>query len=142
MIHADPSQYRVGIFHLSGCSEINALVQRIIQETPEYDFVQTTDRHHLAYKRARRHRPAYGTACSNTRLYVADGHHRTAAAALVGAERKAQNPNHTGDEEYNYFMTVYSSSHLKSLTITVCQRFKRNDPGVFCTSPFNDFSKL
>ena len=38
-------------------------------------------------------------------FYVADGHHRTAAAALVGAEKKAQNPNHTGDEEYNYFMT-------------------------------------
>jgi uncharacterized protein (DUF1015 family) len=39
-------------------------------------------------------------------LYVADGHHRTAAAALVGKEKKANNPNHTGKEEYNYFMTV------------------------------------
>ncbi len=39
-------------------------------------------------------------------FYVADGHHRTAAAARVGAEKKAQNPNHTGDEEYNYFMAV------------------------------------
>ena len=39
-------------------------------------------------------------------FYVADGHHRTAAAARVGAEKKAQNPNHTGNEEYNYFMAV------------------------------------
>jgi len=39
-------------------------------------------------------------------FYVADGHHRTAAAALVGAEKKAQNPNHTGDENYNYFLAV------------------------------------
>lgn len=39
-------------------------------------------------------------------LYVADGHHRTAAAARVGQERKAKNPNHTGNEEYNYFMAV------------------------------------
>ena len=39
-------------------------------------------------------------------FYVADGHHRTAAAARVGAEKKAQNPNHTGDEEYNFFMAV------------------------------------
>lgn len=39
-------------------------------------------------------------------LYIADGHHRTAAAALVGAEKAAQNPNHRGDEEYNYFMAV------------------------------------
>ncbi|MGP1515475.1 MAG: DUF1015 domain-containing protein [Bacteroidales bacterium] len=39
-------------------------------------------------------------------LYVADGHHRTAAAARVGQERKAKNPNHNGNEEYNYFMAV------------------------------------
>ena len=39
-------------------------------------------------------------------LYVADGHHRTAAAARVGQERRASNPNHTGNEEYNYFMAV------------------------------------
>ncbi|MDE6338127.1 MAG: DUF1015 family protein, partial [Muribaculaceae bacterium] len=46
-------------------------------------------------------------------LYIADGHHRSAAAALVGAEKATQNPNHTGDEEYNYFMAVaFPSSHL------------------------------
>lgn len=39
-------------------------------------------------------------------LYIADGHHRSAAAALVGAEKARQNPNHRGDEEYNYFMAV------------------------------------
>jgi uncharacterized protein (DUF1015 family) len=39
--------------------------------------------------------------------YVADGHHRTAAAALIGKEKAAQNPNHTGDEEYNFFMAVH-----------------------------------
>lgn len=49
-------------------------------------------------------------------FYVADGHHRTAAAARVGAEKKAQNPNHTGDEEYNFFMTVcFPETHLKIL---------------------------
>lgn len=46
-------------------------------------------------------------------LYIADGHHRSAAAALVGVEKAAQNPNHTGNEEYNYFMAVaFPSSHL------------------------------
>ena len=46
-------------------------------------------------------------------LYIADGHHRSAAAALVGAEKAKQNPNHTGDEEYNYFMAVaFPASHL------------------------------
>ncbi len=47
-------------------------------------------------------------------FYVADGHHRTAAAARVGAEKRAANPNHTGEEEYNYFMAVcFPESHLK-----------------------------
>lgn len=46
-------------------------------------------------------------------LYIADGHHRTAAAALVGAEKAGQNPNHTGNEEYNYFLAVaFPASHL------------------------------
>ena len=47
-------------------------------------------------------------------LYIADGHHRTAAAALVGAEKAKQNPNHKGDEEYNYFLAVcFPASQLK-----------------------------
>jgi uncharacterized protein (DUF1015 family) len=40
-------------------------------------------------------------------IYVADGHHRTAAAALVGKEKRENNPNHNGTEEYNYFMAVH-----------------------------------
>ena len=47
-------------------------------------------------------------------LYIADGHHRTAAAALVGHEKAQNNPNHSGDEEYNYFLAVaFPASHLK-----------------------------
>ncbi len=47
-------------------------------------------------------------------LYIADGHHRTAAAALVGNEKAKNNPNHKGDEEYNYFLAVaFPASHLK-----------------------------
>lgn len=47
-------------------------------------------------------------------LYIADGHHRTAAAALVGNEKAKNNPNHCGDEEYNYFLAVaFPASHLK-----------------------------
>jgi len=49
-------------------------------------------------------------------LYIADGHHRSAAAALVGAEKAKQNPNHRGDEEYNYFMAVaFQASQLTVL---------------------------
>lgn len=47
-------------------------------------------------------------------LYIADGHHRSAAAALVGAEKAKNNPNHKGDEEYNYFLAVaFPASHLR-----------------------------
>ncbi|MDD4657391.1 MAG: DUF1015 family protein, partial [Bacteroidales bacterium] len=47
-------------------------------------------------------------------FYVADGHHRTAAAALVGEEKRKNNPSHTGNEEYNYFLAVvFPESHLK-----------------------------
>lgn len=47
-------------------------------------------------------------------LYVADGHHRTAAAARVGEEKARQNPNHTGNEEYNFFLAVcFPASQLK-----------------------------
>lgn len=47
-------------------------------------------------------------------LYIADGHHRTAAAALVGNEKAKNDPEHTGDEEYNYFLAVaFPASHLK-----------------------------
>lgn len=49
-------------------------------------------------------------------LYIADGHHRSAAAALVGAEKQQQNPNHNGTEEYNYFMAVcFQASQLTIL---------------------------
>lgn len=47
-------------------------------------------------------------------MYIADGHHRSAAAALVGHEKAVQNPDHKGDEEYNYFLAVaFPQSHLR-----------------------------
>ena len=49
-------------------------------------------------------------------MYVADGHHRTAAAALVGKEKREKNPSHRGDEEYNYFLAViFPDDQLKIL---------------------------
>ncbi len=51
--------------------------------------------------------------------YVADGHHRTAAAARIGLEKKAQNPNHTGDESYNYlWLFIFLMTNWRLLTIT------------------------
>jgi uncharacterized protein (DUF1015 family) len=97
-------------------AEINSIVERYIATEAEYDFVAEDGFGH--------HFWVIDNQADIDRIteifagipafYVADGHHRTAAAALVGAEKKAQNPNHTGEEEYNYFMTVaFPDSQLK-----------------------------
>jgi uncharacterized protein (DUF1015 family) len=98
--------------------EINAIVENIVKnKTPEYDFVANEGfRHHfwVIEDPAVNKRIAELFKNEVPYLYVADGHHRTAAAALVGSEKRAQNPNHTGEEEYNYFMTVlFPASQLK-----------------------------
>lgn len=98
---------------------LNDLIMRYAATEPEYDFIAPIDGfgHKLwvisdendinivteEFKKM----PA---------LYIADGHHRSAAAALVGAEKAKQNPNHKGDEEYNYFMAVcFQASQLTIL---------------------------
>ncbi|MDR1681185.1 MAG: DUF1015 family protein [Prevotellaceae bacterium] len=97
--------------------EMNELVKNITaSHPPEYDFV-TDDGfgHHfwLIDDEARIARITQIFA-GIPALYVADGHHRSAAAARVGLEKRMENPNHTGDEEYNYFMAViFPESHLQ-----------------------------
>ena len=96
--------------------EINAIVSRYAAGEPEYDFVADDGfGHHLWIisdeKDIARITEIFAGIPA---FYVADGHHRTAAAALVGEEQRRKNPNHTGDEEYNYFMAVvFPESHLK-----------------------------
>ncbi|HZJ79521.1 MAG TPA: DUF1015 domain-containing protein, partial [Dysgonamonadaceae bacterium] len=88
--------------------EINKIVNRIIEQDPEYDFVSEDDvGHHFWLVSDRKDIERITEIfASIPELYIADGHHRSAAAALVGAEKAKQNPNHKGDEEYNYFMAV------------------------------------
>ena len=88
---------------------LDALVSRIAATEPEYDFIAPIDgfRHQLwLVKDAEDIRTITEAFAAIPYLYIADGHHRSAAAALVGAEKAKQNPNHRGDEEYNYFMAV------------------------------------
>lgn len=98
--------------------EIDKIVDTIVKtQQPEYDFVSNDGFGHKFW--------TINDANTNNQieqlfaqkvpaLYVADGHHRTAAAARVGIERKAANPNHTGNEEYNYFLAViFPDSQLK-----------------------------
>lgn len=97
--------------------EINNIVKQIVSSKPaEYDFVAEDGFGH--------HFWVIEDHATNDRItelfaqipafYVADGHHRTAAAALVGEEKRRNNPSHTGNEEYNYFLAVvFPESHLK-----------------------------
>ena len=96
---------------------INAIVSRYIAGDPEYSFIDENNFKHELWVVDDDNDIASITRTFTTEVeafYVADGHHRTAAAARVGAEKKSQNPNHTGEEEYNYFMAVcFPESQLK-----------------------------
>ena len=88
--------------------EINKIVNRVIEEDPEYDFVSEDNVGHHFWLVSDKDDIDRITEvfASIPEMYIADGHHRSAAAALVGAEKAKQNRNHKGDEEYNYFMAV------------------------------------
>lgn len=90
-------------------AELDTIVAEYTARKPEYDFVAPGDGFgHTLWVIDEKEDIDRITAlfADMSALYIADGHHRSAAAALVGAEKAAQNPNHKGDEEYNYFMAV------------------------------------
>jgi uncharacterized protein (DUF1015 family) len=96
--------------------EVNGIVARYIAGEPEYDFVAEDGFGHHFWIIDSDEDIARITEifAEIPAFYVADGHHRTAAAARVGAELRGQNPDHNGEEEYNYFMTVaFPDSQLK-----------------------------
>ena len=89
--------------------ELDAIVAKYTAGEPEYDFIAPGDGFgHTVWVIDQQEDIAAITKAfaAMPALYIADGHHRSAAAALVGAEKAQQNPNHKGDEEYNYFMAV------------------------------------
>jgi uncharacterized protein (DUF1015 family) len=88
--------------------EINVIVAEVSAGTPEYDFVSVDGVGHHFWLITREediHRIT-SLFADMPAMYIADGHHRSAAAALVGAEKARNNPHHRGDEEYNFFMAV------------------------------------
>ncbi len=88
---------------------LDELVAKYVKGAPEYDYVAQGDgfRHQLwIIDKDEDIKTVTERFAGIPSLYIADGHHRSAAAALVGAEKARLNPNHRGDEEYNYFMAV------------------------------------
>ena len=98
-------------------ARLNEIVAAAASGTPEYQFTDENGFGHAFWTIADEAVIAEITSIFTTQVdafYVADGHHRTAAAARVGAEKRAGNPAHTGQEEYNWFMTVcFPQSQLK-----------------------------
>jgi len=98
-------------FSYKAVPEIDSIVEGIVNsQAAEYDFVAEDGfGHHfwpvLSREDNRRLEKLFSEKVAFT--YVADGHHRTAAAARIGAEKRERNPRHTGKEEYNYFMAVH-----------------------------------
>lgn len=90
-------------------AQLDAIVAKYTKEKPVYDFIAPGDGfgHKFWIIDQRADIDAITEEFAKIPyLYIADGHHRSAAAALVGAEKAKQNPHHQGDEEYNYFMAV------------------------------------
>lgn len=98
---------------------LDQLIMRYATTAPEYDFIAPIDgfRHQFwIIENAEDINLITAEFEKMPALYIADGHHRSAAAALVGAEKAKQNPNHKGAEEYNYFMAVcFQASQLTIL---------------------------
>jgi uncharacterized protein (DUF1015 family) len=98
-------------------AELSAIVDKAVSGEPEYSFTDENGFGHAFWVISDDEVINRITELFTTQVqafYVADGHHRTAAAARVGAEKKSSNPSHTGEEEYNYFMAVcFPESQLK-----------------------------
>ena len=99
--------------------ELAAIVAKASAGKPEYDFIDENNFGHRFWPITDDAVIARITELFTNEVdafYVADGHHRTAAAARVGAEKREQNPHHTGNEEYNFFMAVcFPEAQLKIL---------------------------
>ena len=94
---------------------IDRMVAGIKQGTPLYDFTAVDGIRHTVWRVAQADALVAAFAAIPV-AYVADGHHRAAAAARAGAERRSANPGHTGQEEYNWFLAVlFPASHLQIL---------------------------
>ena len=123
-------------------AELDAIVAKYTAQQPEYDFIAPGDGFGHTFwiiDQAEDIEAITKAFAEMPALYIADGHHRSAAAALVGAEKAKQNPNHQGDEEYNYFMAVCFPAN--QLTIIDYNRVVKDLNGLSAEEFLNAVSK-
>ena len=123
---------------------LDTVVARYTLQEPEYDFIAPVDgfRHQFWIIDKEEDITAVTERFAlMPHLYIADGHHRTAAAALVGAEKAKANPAHTGTEEYNYLMAVcFPASQLTILDYNrVVKDLNGHSPAEFLALLEKDF---
>ena len=122
---------------------LQTIIDTVTKEEPEYNFVAPDSfGHHFWVIKDDALIEQITTEFEKIPyLYIADGHHRTAAAALVGNEKAKQNPNHTGNEEYNYFLAVcFPASHLNIIDYNrVVKDLNGNTPEEFLSKLEKDF---
>jgi len=122
--------YEPVFFSYPAVKEIDEIVAEVVNKKADYDFTSEDEigHHFWVIRDQDKIDRIIELFAKLPSTYVADGHHRTAAAALVGNERKKNNPNHKGDEEYNFFLAVHFPDN--QLTIIDYNRVIKNLNGL------------
>lgn len=110
IMHVDVCQAQTGPIFLTYRSNeiINQIVKQVRQNTPIYNFTTLDGVTHKIWNVANKSQitTIEETFQAIDHIYIADGHHRAASAVKVGLKRRKENPNYTGEEEFNYFLSV------------------------------------
>ena len=139
MLNAEPV-----FFAYRAVAELDLLVESIKKTRPLYQFIADDGVEHIFWQVADTEQidSIVNQFSSMNSTYVADGHHRTAAAALVGSELRSENPYHTGEEAYNYFLAVhFPDDQLEIIDYNrLVKDLNGHDPESFLASLGNAFS--
>ncbi len=138
--HVDTCNAQTGPIFLAyrACEPIRDLIRQVKKEAPIYDFVSPDGIDHRVWRIAEPQRLAALEAgfASLPALYIADGHHRAASAVRVAVARREANPGYTGEEDFNYFLSVmFCEEELKILDYNrVIKDLNGLTPGEFLTA--------
>lgn len=122
-------------------SEIDTITEKLTTKEPDFNFITADSIRHQIWKiNSENDLSNIVSAFSKIQtIYIADGHHRCASSALLAEEMKAQNPKHTGEEAYNYFMAIYFPDN--ELRICEYNRLVKNLNGISTEDLLSELAK-